>query len=598
MVQVPLRTAHAGSLRRSDAGREVRLAGWVKARRDHGGVIFLDLRDAGGIVQVVVDPVLAPAAAEVARAVRDEFCVAVAGIVRPRPEGLVNPELSTGEVEVAAGELRVLSPSDPLPFQIDDRAEIDEVRRLAYRYLDLRRPRPAANLRARSRAISAMRRALDEMGFLEVETPTLIRSTPEGARDMLVPSRLQPGAFYALPQSPQLFKQLLMIAGVERYYQVARCYRDEDFRSDRQLEFSQLDVEGSFWGQDDVLAALERIVAEVTATLRGSAPAIPFPRLTYDEAMARYGTDKPDTRFGMEIADLSEVFAGTSFSAFRSVLDSGGLVAGINAGGRGFSRRELEELAARAVALGGRGLVSAVVEEGGGLRSSLAKHLRPGEGERLVAALSAAPGDTLLLAAGEPGATRVVLGRLRLDLGQPRGQEELRFLWVVDFPVFEVAADGSLSPAHHPFTSPIDVQEMEVSPQTAKARAYDLVLNGVELGSGSVRIHDPATQRRVFSVLGISDEDAERRFGWFLRALRFGTPPHAGFAIGIDRFLAVLLAEPNIREVIPFPKTQSGSDPMTEAPTAVADEQLRELGIDLRSEAREARRTEEEARPG
>jgi len=594
----PLRTAGAGTLRPEHAGAEVRLAGWVKARRDHGGVIFLDLRDASGVVQVVVDPAAAPEAAGVAREVRDEYCMALAGTVRLRPAGIVNPELPTGEVEVAAVEIRVLSPSDPLPFQIDDRAEIDEVRRLAYRYLDLRRPRMAANLRARSKGIAAMRRTLDRMGFLEVETPTLIRSTPEGARDMLVPSRLRPGTFYALPQSPQLFKQLLMVGGVERYFQVARCYRDEDFRSDRQLEFTQLDIEGSFWGQDDVLATLEEVMVEVVSALDGTPPARPFPRLAYSEAMARFGTDKPDLRFGMEIVELGTVFASSRFQAFRTTLESGGLVAGIDAGPLGLSRSGLDALAERARSLGGKGLVTAIVEEGGTLRSTLAKHLDEAEAAALVAAFGAVPGDTLLLAAGEPRETRVLLGRLRLELGQPKGHRQLRFLWVVDFPVFEITPEGGLAPAHHPFTSPVDVREMEEHPERAVARAYDLVLNGSELGSGSVRIHDPALQRRVFSVLGISDEEAERRFGWFLRALRFGTPPHAGFAVGIDRLFSVLLDEPNIREVIPFPKTQTGLDPMTESPTPVVAEQLRELGIDLRPEARAAMEGEGEAPPG
>jgi aspartyl-tRNA synthetase len=594
----PLRTAGAGTLRAEHAGEEVRLAGWVKARRDHGGVMFIDLRDASGVVQVVVDPAAAPEAAAVGRDLRDEYCIALVGKVRTRPAGITNPDLPTGEIEVAAAELRVLSPSDPLPFQIDDRAEIDELRRLAYRYLDLRRPRMAANLRARSKGISAMRRALDRLGFLEIETPTLIRSTPEGARDVLVPSRLRPGTFYALPQSPQLFKQLLMVGGVERYYQVARCYRDEDFRSDRQLEFTQLDIEGSFWGQDDVLATLEQVMAEVVAEQRGGPLALPFPRLTYAEALARYGTDKPDLRFGMEIVGLNEVFAAGRFEAFRAVAEAGGLVAGIDAGPLGLSRGGLDALGERARALGARGLVTAVVEEGGALRSTLAKHLDEAGTAALVRAFGAEPGDTLLLAAGDPKETRALLGKLRLELGQPRGHEELRFLWVTDFPVFEVTADGGLAPAHHPFTAPVDVREMEEHPERATAQGYDLVLNGTELGSGSVRIHDPAVQRRVFSVLGISDEDAERRFGWFVRALRYGTPPHAGFAVGIDRLFSILLGEPNIREVIPFPKTQTGLDPMTEAPTAVADEQLRELGIDLRPETRAALEGEGEGPPG
>jgi aspartyl-tRNA synthetase len=598
MGESPLRTAGAGTLRPAHAGSEVRLAGWVKARRDHGGVFFLDLRDASGVVQVVVDPTAAPVAAEVARGVRDEYCVALAGTVRLRPAGLTNSDLPTGEVEVAAVEVRVLSSADPLPFQIDDRADVDEVRRLEYRYLDLRRPRMARNLRARSRGISAMRRALDRLGFLEVETPTLIRSTPEGARDMLVPSRLRPGSFYALPQSPQLFKQLLMVGGVERYYQVARCYRDEDFRSDRQLEFTQLDIEGSFWGQDEVLATLEQVMAEVISEMRAEPVVIPFPRLTFDEAMARYGTDKPDARFGMEIVGLNEVFSGSALQVFRSAIADGGLVAGIDAGPLGLSRSGLDALGARALALGGRGLVTVVVEEGGGLRSSIAKHLSENEATALRQAFAAAPGDTLLLAAGDPRETRTLLGRLRLELGQPKGHDELRFLWVVGFPVFEVTAEGGLAPAHHPFTAPVDVREMAEHPERATARAYDLVLNGSELGSGSVRIHDPAVQRQVFSVLGISDEEAERRFGWFLRALRYGTPPHAGFAVGIDRLFSVLLGEPNIREVIPFPKTQSGLDPMTESPTPVVEEQLRELGIDLLPGTRSALEGEGKAPPG
>ena len=594
----PLRTAGAGTLRPAHAGSEVRLAGWVKARRDHGGVMFLDLRDASGVVQVTVDPSAAPGAAAVAREVRDEYCIALVGEVRLRPAGITNPDLATGEIEVAAGELRVLSPSDPLPFQIDDRAEVDEARRLAYRYLDLRRPRMAANLRARSEGISAMRRALDRLGFLEIETPTLIRSTPEGARDMLVPSRLRPGTFYALPQSPQLFKQLLMVGGVERYYQVARCYRDEDFRSDRQLEFTQLDIEGSFWGQDDVLATLEQVMAEVVAQQRGATLTLPFPRLTYAEALARYGTDKPDLRFGMEIVGLNEVFAATRFQAFQVTVAAGGLVAGIDAGPLGLSRSGLDALGERARALGGKGLVTAVVEETGALRSTLAKHLDDGETAALVRAFGASPGDTLLLAAGEANETRALLGKLRLELGRPKRHDELRFLWVTDFPVFEVTADGGLAPAHHPFTAPLDVREMEEHPESATAQGYDLVLNGTELGSGSVRIHDPAVQQRVFSVLGISDEEADRRFGWFVRALRYGTPPHAGFAVGIDRLFSILLDEPNIREVIPFPKTQTGLDPMTEAPTAVVDDQLRELGIDLRPETRASLEGQGEAPPG
>ena len=586
MGETPLRTAGAGTLRAEHSGTAVRLAGWVQSRRDHGGIVFVDLRDASGIVQVVVDPERFEAAGEVAHDLRDEFCIAVSGVVRRRPEGTVNPDLATGEVEVAADEVVVLSPADPLPFQIDDRVEVDELRRLEFRYLDLRRPRMAANLRARSRGIGAMRRVLDRLGFLEIETPTLIRSTPEGARDVLVPSRLRPGSFFTLPQSPQLFKQMLMVAGVERYYQVARCYRDEDFRSDRQLEFTQLDVEGSFWGQEEVLDTLEKVICEVVRDLRGTEPATPFPRLSFADAMSRYGSDKPDVRFGMEIVDLGPVLAVTSFRAFRSVLDGGGLLAGINAGNLGRSRSGLDALADRAVAMGAKGLVWMVVEEGGSVRSPVSKFLAADEQTALVAAFAAAPGDVLLVVADVASVARTVLGRMRLELGMPRGHQELRFLWVVAPPVFEVAQDGSLASAHHPFTAPIDPAELDGDPAHAGALAYDLVLNGSELGSGSVRIHDPALQARVFTLLGIGEEEAERRFGWFLRALRFGTPPHAGFAVGIDRLISILQEEPNIREIIPFPKTQTGLDPLTGSPTAVSDRQLAELGIDLRPEVR------------
>jgi len=586
--QASLRSARAGELRASDAGREVRLAGWVATRRDHGGVMFVDLRDASGLVQAVVNPEENPAAGAVAGLLRDEFCIALTGTVRLRPAGSANPDLATGEVEVAVAEVRILSPSEPLPFQIDDRADVDEARRLEFRYLDLRRPRMAANLVARSRAVAAMRSSLFAQGFLEVETPTLIRSTPEGARDVLVPSRLRQGSFYALPQSPQLFKQLLMVGGVERYYQIARCYRDEDFRADRQIEFTQLDIEGSYWGRDDVFGALEPVIVEVVRALRGVDTAAPFPRLTWHESMSRYGTDKPDLRFGMELVELSAALAATGFKAFADVITGGGLVAGINAGRRDLSRSALDALVDRARDLGAKGMVWLVVEGDGTLRSPVAKHLSASEQASLVAALNAAPGDLLLIVGDRPKVTRTVLGALRLDMGKPPSHDELRFLWVTDFPVFAVSDDGTLAPEHHPFTAPYSVDEMRDHPTEALSRAYDLVLNGVELGSGSERIHDPRVQKQVFEVLGISDREAESRFGWFMRALRYGTPPHAGFAVGIDRLVMILQNEPNIREVIPFPKTQSGYDPMTDSPGPVDDAQLIELGIDLRPEVREA----------
>ena len=443
-----------------------------------------------------------------------------------------------------------------------------------------------ANLRARSAAIGAMRRVMNEQGFLEVETPTLVASTPEGARDLLVPSRLRQGKFYALPQSPQLFKQLLMISGIERYYQVARCYRDEDFRADRQVEFTQLDLEGSFWGQEDVLQTLEIVVSAAVKDTRGVDVATPFPRLTHADAMARYGTDKPDIRFGMEITNLDAVFGTTDFKAFAGVLASRGTVRGINAGRLDLARSGLDRLVERAQELGAKGLVWMVAEDDGSLRSPIVKFLSPEETAAIHTQLSASPGDVLLLVADSPAAAAPVLGQLRLDLGKPEGHEELAFLFVVDFPVFEKTAEGELVPAHHPFTAPVDVDELRQSPESALSQAYDLVLNGSELGSGSVRIHDPVVQAEVFATLGIAPEDAEHRFGWFLEALRYGTPPHAGFAVGIDRFVSILQGEPNIREVIPFPKTQTGADPLTGAPDQVDTLQLAELGIDVRPEVR------------
>lgn len=577
------RTAYAADLARAETGEQASLAGWVARRRDQGGVYFFDLRDSSGIVQVVVDPATVPAA----RDLRMEYCVTVTGTVRSRPPGMENPDLATGAIELAAEDLTVLSSSEPLPFMLDERAETDERLRLEYRFLDLRRPRMAANLRARSQAARAMRDVLHERGFLEVETPTLIRSTPEGARDMLVPSRLRLGSFYALPQSPQLFKQLLMVGGVDRYFQIARCYRDEDFRSDRQLEFTQLDVEGAFWGRDGVLETFEAVVQEVVARLRGVEIPVPFPRMTYADSMLRYGTDKPDLRIGLEISDVSGVFAGTEFRAFSATLEGGGVVRGLNAGPRQFSRSQVDALATRAKELGAKGLVTAVVEEGGTLRSPTAKFLSPGEVASLIDTLEGSPGDLLLLVADLPATAAGVLGQLRLDLGEPASRDELNFLWIVDFPVFDEVEGGELVPSHHPFTSPVDVTEMRERPREAIAQAYDLVLNGSELGSGSVRIHDPELQQEVFEILGISTEEAERRFGWFVKALRYGTPPHAGFALGIDRLLAILQQEGSIRDVIPFPKTQTGIDPMTGSPTPVDERQLAELGIALRDDPEE-----------
>jgi aspartyl-tRNA synthetase len=571
----------------------VTVAGWVQRRRDHGGIAFLDIRDATGVIQVVADPAENESVAEL----RMEFCISVEGVVRARPEGTENPDLPTGAVEIGAETIIVLSTAETLPFMIDDRVDVDERARLRYRYLDLRRPRMAANLRARSRATAAIRRTLDDQGFLEVETPTLINSTPEGARDMLVPSRLRPGEFYALPQSPQLFKQLLMVSGVERYFQIARCYRDEDFRADRQLEFTQLDLEGSFWGRDDVLDAIEGVLVAATKELRDIDVPRPFPRLTWREAMDRFGTDKPDLRFGSEIVDLSSLFGATDFGVFKTAIESGGTIRAINAGPLAWSRARADEMTERVKDLGAKGLVWMVVEDDGSIRSPISKFLSETELSGIQDKLGARSGDVILIAADRWRVAVQVLGGLRNELLRPPGHEDLAFLWVVDFPLFEEDEDGSITFSHHPFTAPVSIDEMRERPTEAVSQAYDAVLNGIELGSGSVRIHDPVVQRQVFEILGIADETAEKRFGWFLEALRYGTPPHAGFAFGIDRLVMVLQGESSIREVIPFPKTQSGLDPMTGAPTWVDPVQLEELGVTLTEQAR-GRQTEIDETPG
>jgi aspartyl-tRNA synthetase len=574
-----MRSHRAGDLRAGDAGTSVALCGWAHPR-NHGGKVFIDLRDVAGLVQVVIDP--AAPGMEIAARVRNEWVLRIVGDVVARPDGTVNPELPTGEIEVVARSIEVLNEAESPPFPLDDRVDVDEILRLKYRFLDLRRAPMQRNLRARAAVNAAMRAAMQEQEFVEVETPMLIASTPEGARDFVVPSRLHPGAFYALPQSPQLFKQLLMVGGMDRYFQIARCLRDEDLRADRQFEFMQLDIEMTFADQEDVLDAVSQAVMRAAEAVRpGEAPAS-IPRMTWHDAMERYGNDKPDVRFGMELVDLDEVFAVTEFRAFAGA----DAIKGICVKGEGaLSRSKLDGLTDRAKALGAAGLVWMRVGEGGALESPVAKFLSEPELIGLVDAMGAQAGDLLLLVAGDRPMVRSVLGTLRLDLGRlPVTEGGLQFLWVVDFPLFEaVSDDGRPIPAHHPFTMPHpeDMALLESDPLAVRSQAYDLVLNGWELGSGSVRIHRPDVQQQIFSLLGIDEEQANERFGFLLDAFRYGAPPHAGFAVGVDRFVALLCGEENIREVIAFPKTQSGADPLTDAPSEIDPGQLRELGLAL-----------------
>ncbi len=570
-----MRTDYCGALRDPDAGRRVSLCGWVAHRREHGEhLAFVDLRDHTGIVQCVVDGAVD---------VRPEWVLRVTGTVALRPEGTVNPELGTGGVELRDCVVEVLSRAEPPPFQLDDRVPIDETTRLRFRYIDLRRDRMQRNLRLRARVNSAIRAAMERQGFLEIETPLLIASTPEGARDFLVPSRLQPGTFYALPQSPQILKQLCMVGGCDRYYQLARCLRDEDLRADRQFEFTQLDAEMSFASQDDVLAAISTAVAAAATAATGAVvePAA-IPRMTWREAQERFGSDKPDIRFGMELVDVTSVFAATGFNAFASAP----VIKGIAVTDQGdLGRNRLDALTDSAKRWGAKGLVWMRVGPGLELDSPVAKFLSAEEKAALTAALDAAPGDLLLLVADTWATACHVLGLLRLELGRPPvNQGGLHFLWVTEFPLFESLDDtGRPVPAHHPFTMPVedDFGLLESDPLAVRSQAYDLVLNGWELGSGSVRIHRQDIQQRIFSLLGIAPDEAQRRFGFLLDAFRYGAPPHAGFAFGIDRLVALLAGEANIREVIAYPKTQSGIDPLMGSPTPVDAADLTALGLRL-----------------
>ncbi len=581
-MRTAMRTHACGQLRASDADAEVALCGWVAHRRDHGGVTFIDLRDREGVVQLVFHPADAPEAHGSAQSLGAEDVVRVTGVVHLRPAGMVNPGLDTGEIEVAATGLEILSESDTPPFPIEDRIEANEDLRLKYRYLDLRRPEMTQMLGLRHRVIRTIREYLDERGFVDVETPMLGRSTPEGARDFLVPARLFPGEFYALPQSPQQLKQLLMVAGQDRYYQIVRCFRDEASRADRGFEFTQLDLEMSFVDEEDIYSLMEPLFAQLIREVHGVEVATPFPRLTYQEVIDRYGSDKPDLRYGMELADLNGVFAGTGFNAFASVVTSGGRIQGIAApGGAQLSRKELDQLVTETKGRGAAGLVWMVVEESG-VRSPVEKHLSAEEIAGVLEATGAASGDLVLIVADRPDRVAVALDGLRRTMAarlELVREGEWQYLWVTEPPLFEWSdEDQRWAAQHHPFTAPLTD---DLAPETAKARAYDIVLNGFELGSGSVRIHRPDLQRKVFEALGLSSEEIDEKFGHLINAFRYGVPPHAGIAPGIDRLVMVLTGKEAIRDVIAFPKAQSGADPLTGAPAPVSDEQLRDLGLRL-----------------
>ncbi|MEB2283923.1 MAG: aspartate--tRNA ligase [Polyangiaceae bacterium UTPRO1] len=581
------RSDYAGTLRAEDAGRVVTVMGWVHGRRDHGGIVFIDLRDRSGIVQVVLDPERSALAHAAGSGVRLEFVIAVRGAVVPRSPETVNPDLPTGAIEVVGDELRVLNSARPSPFPVDDAIDTAEAVRLRYRYLDLRRPRMFRNLWLRHRLAARTRDYLNRHGFLEVETPMLTRSTPEGARDYLVPSRVNPGTFFALPQSPQLFKQILMVAGVDRYYQIARCFRDEDLRADRQPEFTQIDLEMSFLGRPAIFRLMEGLVAELFAEAEVAMPASPLPVLSYAEAMARFGCDRPDTRFGLELVDCAAVFAGSGFKVFADALARGGTVKAIVVpDGSQLSRKDLDDLTGFVAVYGAKGLAWIRINEDG-WQSPIVKFLSEAERSRLTAAAALASGNLVMLVADKPRVVHDALAALRLRLGAKlglidAGRKDL--VWVTDFPLFDYDEGERRHVAvHHPFTAPVedDLGKLESEPLAVRAQAYDLVLNGTEIGGGSVRIHQATVQERVFGVLGIQPEDAQAKFGFLLEALASGAPPHGGLAFGFDRLVMLLAGEDSIREVIAFPKTQKAMDLMTEAPSTVDARQLRELGIKL-----------------
>ncbi|MBP2414388.1 aspartyl-tRNA synthetase [Arthrobacter stackebrandtii] len=586
-----LRTHDLGSLRAEHIGQTVTLAGWVARRRDHGGVAFLDLRDASGVAQVVVRE------EEVFHALRNEYVLQITGTVSRRPEGNENPALATGEIEVLADDVIVLNEAAPLPFQVDEHVEVGEEARLKHRYLDLRRPGMQRNIRLRSEANRVARELLHEQGYIEIETPTLTRSTPEGARDFVVPARLAPGSWYALPQSPQLFKQLLQVGGFEKYYQIARCYRDEDFRADRQPEFTQLDIEASFVDQEDIIALGEKIVSALWKLIDVEIPT-PIQRMTYRDAMARYGSDKPDLRFGLELSDLTEFFKDTNFGVFKAPY----VGAVVMPGGASQPRRQLDAWQEWAKQRGAKGLAYVLFKEDGELAGPVAKNLTDTERAGLADAVGAKPGDCIFFAAGDVASSRALLGAARVEIGHRTGlidPKDWAFVWIVDAPMFEPASAavasgdvavgaGAWTAVHHAFTSPKPefLDTFDTDPESALAYAYDIVCNGNEIGGGSIRIHQSDVQKRVFEVMGLSREDAQEKFGFLLEGFKYGAPPHGGIAIGWDRAVSLLAGVDSIRDVIAFPKSGGGYDPLTAAPAPITAQQRKEAGVDFKPEAK------------
>lgn len=580
------RTHYCNELGKNNIGEEVILMGWVLRRRDHGGVIFVDLRDRDGLTQVVFNPEVAEEVHAKAHQIRSEWVLAVRGRVEARPADMANPKLKTGEIEVLVSELAILNSSETPPFPLDEDSDVSDNLRLQYRYLDLRRPEMAANLILRHKAVQIVRNYLNDHGFLDIETPMLTRSTPEGARDYLVPSRVNGGKFYALPQSPQLFKQLLMIAGLDRYYQIVKCFRDEDLRADRQPEFTQIDMELSFVDEEEVISINEGMIATLFKEILGLEFARPFPRITYREAMDRFGTDRPDTRFGMELVDLTSIAAGCGFKVFRSIADKGGAVRAINAKGcASFTRKELDVLTDWVTQFGAKGLAWVKIKEDGQWQSPIAKFFTDQEQQEIARATEAVAGDLLFFGADTAKIVFAVLGELRVELARRLGllkADEFKFVWVTDFPLVEYdAKEKRYQALHHPFTAPKeeDLARLETAPEEVGSRAYDLVLNGCEIGGGSIRIHQREVQQKVLQTLDIGEQEAKEKFGFLLRALELGAPPHGGIAFGLDRLLMLLTGNDSIRNVIAFPKTQRATCPLTEAPAAVARRQLTELHI-------------------